>query len=37
MNSRITCIDALRGLTMFTMIFVNNLASARCPKMNSSG
>jgi predicted acyltransferase len=28
MNQRITSIDALRGLVMFTMIFVNDLASA---------
>jgi heparan-alpha-glucosaminide N-acetyltransferase len=28
MNPRITSIDALRGLVMFTMIFVNDLASA---------
>lgn len=27
MNQRITSIDALRGLVMFTMIFVNDLAS----------
>ena len=27
MNSRITSIDALRGLVMFTMIFVNDLAT----------